>query len=659
MRRRILTTKEQEEIFNLNYSDEELVKEFTIEAADLIKVSRVNKDYNQVSYILQKYILKSRGFTTVTFDWNIPKNLIEYVSIQLGLSGVDISKYSRTARHEDLRCIMKELGYKKFQLTNEVKQQAFDIALTNSSEREMMYDLIYYLRSEKIALSSITTLEKLLWGAINDVNGYIYTKIVDLIYDVSKIETFLEVREGRFSDYNIVKNSKSRGIEDIQTKIKILEKYNLDVDLSFTPNRKLQAIYEDVVSCTREKILRFRDDKKRLAYLVIFVKQELKRLEDELIIIDREQEKNRYKKIEVTEFNIVRVYNRFIDEVVFEKEDYKQGILVSIFLDLVTGKSCKGYKEFKRGYFIVNGERIYIDESSFEAFINGVIVDKYTEEEKIKLISVSDKLHDISVRRAEGMYFTPRIWVNEGCKMLEQTLGGVDFKERYIVWDCASGKGNLTNEYTFKELYSSSLNIEDLKYVKNGVKFQFDFLNDDIEKSNKIPPKLVQALKEDKPIIFLMNPPYLSSSHIIGIGGESVVTPTTIVGKQMQDMGLTKSAYQLYTQFLYRVLQVKNEYNLSNVHISLFSPTTFMVGERFFKFRERFLNEFDFKSGIVFSSNSFHGVYGSWEVSFTIWSIGECKNKNEFLHLKKQVDKEGKIVTKGIRVLSNKDRVQV
>ena len=652
MRRRILTTKEQEEIFNLNYSDEELVKEFTIEAADLIKVSRVNKDYNQVSYILQKYILKSRGFTTVTFDWNIPKNLIEYVSIQLGLSGVDISKYSRTARHEDLRCIMKELGYKKFQLTNEVKQQAFDIALTNSSEREMMYDLIYYLRSEKIALSSITTLEKLLWGAINDVNGYIYTKIVDLIYDVSKIETFLEVREGRFSDYNIVKNSKSRGIEDIQTKIKILEKYNLDVDLSFTPNRKLQAIYEDVVSCTREKILRFRDDKKRLAYLVIFVKQELKRLEDELIIIDREQEKSRDKKIEVTERNIVRVYNRFINEVVLKKEEYKEHILVSTFLDLLIGESYKEYSKNEEGYFLEQEEIVYIDKDKYNKFIASIIVGKYSDIERLQLISVSDKIQDIGIRRAEGTYYTPKIWVDEAHKMLEQELG-TDWKDKYIV-DVSCGRGNLTNGYTFKELYSSTLKAEDLKYLQGeGVKFQLDFLNEDIDKTHKIPSKLLKALKEDKPIVFFINPPYLSDNEVIEVEGIRYSTPTTKVGKQMQQEGLGVASNQLYTQFLMQIINIKKRYNLSNVHIALFSPTTYMVGEKFKSFREIFLSEFDFESGMVFGANNFNGVYGKWDVSFSIWGSGECKNKQEFLHLQKEVDVGGKIVTKGIIVLNN------
>lgn len=666
MRRRILTAKEQEDIFNLNYSDEELVREFTINNDDLVKVSRINKDYNKLGYLLQKYILKSRGFTTSTFAWQIPDNLIEYICNQIGVdSKVDIGKYSKTNRLEDLKSIMKEMGYKKFKLTDEIKGKAFKIVLTNSSQYEMMYELIYYLRREKIALPATTTLEKVLWDANREVEVYIYSKIVEQIDDIGRLKTFLEVQEGRFSDYNMVKNTNSddmegipnnnsMGIEDIQTKIKILEKYDLGVDLSFIPDRKLQVIYDDVVSCTREKLLRFKNENKRLAYLSVYVKLEIERLQNKLIIIDREEEKNKYKKIVVTESNIVRVYNRFANEVVLKKEEYEDGVLVSTFLDLVIYETIKGYSKNEKGYFLSYRDKIYIDKRDYEKFINNVVIGKYTDEEVSQLVSVSDKLQDIANRRAEGCYYTELNWVNEAHKMVEKELG-TNWKEKYVIWDCASGKGNLTTGKTFKELYCSTLKEEDLKYVENGVKFQLDFLNEDIEKSYKIPPKIFQALNEDKPIVFFINPPYKADNGVVEIEGIRYPTPPTVVGNQMKQEGLGVSANQLYTQFLMQIINIKKRYNLSNVHINIFSPTIYMVGERYCKFRELFLSEFDFRAGMVFSANNFNGVYGKWDVSFSIWGIGECKNKNEFLHLQKESDADGKIFTKSIRVLRNKD----
>lgn len=658
MRRKILSNEENNSIFNLNYSDEELAMYFTPTKADLAKVGRINNNYNKVGYLLQKYILKSRGFTTSTFEWDIPQNLLEYICNQIGIdSNVDISNYSRSVRLSDLSYIRYELRYKKFKLTKELKQQVFNIALTNRLEYEMVIDLIYYLRRERIALPAIATLEKMIWDANKEVEDYIYSKIITQIEDINVLETFLEVQEGRFSDYNRVKNTENRDIEDVKTKIKILEKYNVGVDLSFIPNRKLQSIYDDVVSCSREKLLRFKNKNKRVAYILIFVKQTLKRLEDELITIGREEEKNGYKKTVVTEKNITRVYNRFINEVVLRKEEYEDKVLVSTFLDLVICKTIEGYSKNKIGYFLKSTEIVYISKIEYERFIDDVIICKYTDEEIRSLIAVSDKLQEISNRKGEGAYYTPHIFVDEAHKMLEQELG-VDWKSKYIIAESSCGKGNLVNGYTFKELYCSTLNDEDLKYVESGVKFQLDFLNEDIEKSHKIHSKLLQAFKEDKPIVFFLNPPYLSDTEVIEAEGIRYSIPSTVIGKKMKRYGLGVSSNQLYTQFLRQIINIKHRYNLSNVHIAIFSPIRYIVGERYSNFRGLFLREFDFRAGMTFGANSFNGVYGKWDVSFSIWGSGECKNKNEFLHIQKELDADSKIVTKSIRTLTNTDRVE-
>lgn len=657
MRRKILSNKENNSIFNLNYSDEELAMYFTPTKDDLAKVGRINNNYNKVGYLLQKYILKSRGFTTSTFKWDIPQNLLEYICNQIGIdSNVDLSNYSRSVRLSDLSYIRYGLGYKKFKLTKELKQQAFNIALTNSLEYEMMIDLIYYLRRQRIALPAIATLEKMIWDANREVEDYIYSKIITQIEDINVLETFLEVQEGRFSDYNRVKNTENRGIEDIQTKIKILEKYNVEVDLSFIPNRKLQSIYDDVVSCSREKLLKLRNKNKRLAYLSIYVKLEIERLQNKLITIDREEEKNGYKKIVVTESNIVSVYNRFINEVVLRKEEYEDKVLVSTFLDLVICKNIEGYSKNKIGYFLKSTEIVYISKIEYERFTDDVIIGRYTDEEIRNLIAVSDKLQEISNRKGEGAYYTPHILVDEAHKMLEQYLG-IDWKDKYVICDCAAGRGNLTNGYTFKELYCSTLHEEDLKYVEEGLKFQLDFLNDDIEESHKIHSKLVQALKEDN-IVFLINPPYLSDSKAIEVEGIRYSIPSTVVGRQMQQEGLGVSSNQLYTQFFRQIINIKHRYNIFNVHIAIFSPIRYIVGERYANFRGLFLREFDFRAGMTFGANSFNGVYGKWDVSFSIWGSGECKNKNEFLHIQKELDADSKIVTKSIRTLTNTDRVE-
>lgn len=86
-------------------------------------------------------------------------------------------------------------------------------------------------------------------------------------------------------------------------------------------------------------------------------------------------------------------------------------------------------------------------------------------------------------KRFHGEFYTPTEWVLEAHKMIEDIFGP-NWKDEYVVWDNSWGTGNLTRDFKFKELYCSTLKYEDLKigqhYNPEAVKFQYDFLNDDV-----------------------------------------------------------------------------------------------------------------------------------------------------------------------------------
>ncbi len=67
-------------------------------------------------------------------------------------------------------------------------------------------------------------------------------------------------------------------------------------------------------------------------------------------------------------------------------------------------------------------------------------------------------------RRRTGAFFTPDIWVAEAHKMIAKQFGE-DWKEEYVVWDCACGTANLTKVYKFKELYISTLEQSDINTI--------------------------------------------------------------------------------------------------------------------------------------------------------------------------------------------------
>jgi len=65
----------------------------------------------------------------------------------------------------------------------------------------------------------------------------------------------------------------------------------------------------------------------------------------------------------------------------------------------------------------------------------------------------------------------------------------------------------------------------------------------------------------------------------------------------MKRDGYGPCSANLYAQFLYRIEKIKQDYKLNNLYIGIFCPTLFMTGPSFSKFRNYFLNDFNYING--------------------------------------------------------------
>lgn len=177
-------------------------------------------------------------------------------------------------------------------------------------------------------------------------------------------------------------------------------------------------------------------------------------------------------------------------------------------------------------------------------------------------------------------------------------------------------------------------------YNPEATKFQFDFLNDYIpspddivQYQSKIPQGLYEALKQNKPIVFFLNPPYATSSSNFGAGDNSTKgagSCDTAVKKNMVREGMDNASKNLYAQFLYRIMRIKQVFHLTNCHIGLYSPSLFLTGPAWAVFRKHFLKEFAFENACQFQASHFADVSDSWGISFSIWKSGETTNKESF-----------------------------
>lgn len=338
---------------------------------------------------------------------------------------------------------------------------------------------------------------------------------------------------------------------------------------------------------------------------------------------------NVQRYVRVTEHNISNIFDYFCKKVVKNVKKIQPNDLVAIFMGAITDADEYYQHPTKKNVLVCKGgKQIAIKGDGFKSFFS-YFNRNYTPQEKNKFAEISDRLIEDTNRRNKGEFYTPTLFVDYAHKMIAEQFGE-DWKEKYVVWDNCSGTKNLTRDYYFKELYSSTLENAELaiseRYNREGVSFQFDFLNDSLD---KLPQGLKSALEENKPIIFFLNPPYATSASGKGKEGKGGVS-NTMVYDSMNKNKIGGASQNLYLQFLYRIMMIKEQYNLTNVHICLFSPLNFLSGANRKSFRESFFKGFSFNDGVLFKASHFADVADSWGISFSIWNCGKNTDNANF-----------------------------
>lgn len=351
---------------------------------------------------------------------------------------------------------------------------------------------------------------------------------------------------------------------------------------------------------------------------------------------------NVVRKIRITKHNIIPIYDYF-NEHILNKVEMTTNQKANLFIQIVINPD-ENYLHPKRKNTLITkyyGE-LKINQNIFISFFNHFEGDVYSPKEKENLTGLVDRLVDDVIRRNRGEFFTPTSFVDLAHEYISETFG-YDWKERFIVWDCAWGTGNLTRDYTFKSLYCSTLGQSDLDttyqmgYNPNAVKFQYDFLNDgfdencnlDIDKDLKLPQDLKEAINLGQEILFFINPPYATANNMGNKKGDHKGgVAQTRINKIMKNEGWGASTQSLYAQFLYRIKKI-NDKN-KNIKIALFSPPLFLSGGSYKKFRNSFLSKFSFQRGFLFEASHFSNVSKDWGISFTLFDSGK-NNYNDFI----------------------------
>lgn len=351
---------------------------------------------------------------------------------------------------------------------------------------------------------------------------------------------------------------------------------------------------------------------------------------------------NVQRYVRVTEHNIATIFDYFCRNTVKDAKEIQANELVAIFMGVITDKENYYQHPMKKNVLVTPNGEVAINGDGFTAFFS--YFDRtYTPQEKNKFAEISDRLIEDTKRRNTGEFYTPTLFVDYAHKMLAEKFGE-DWKEKYVVWDNCCGTKNLTRDYRFNELYCSTLESAELaiskRYNKEATAFPFDFLNDSLD---KLPMGLKKALEENKPIIFFINPPYATSSTFTADKQKEDGCCDNMVAEKMRNAGLDLACRNMIPQFLYRIMMIKEQYGLTDVHIALFTKPNFLCANSFTKFRKVFFDTFKYDNGIYFNASEFADVSDKWGIAFEIWNCGKQEERTNFVH--KVVENENGEIT--------------
>lgn len=243
-----------------------------------------------------------------------------------------------------------------------------------------------------------------------------------------------------------------------------------------------------------------------------------------------------------------------------------------------------------------------------------------------------------------GEVYTPEHIALTMKNLVKENLGE-DFEDRYVIWDNCCGTFNLEKVLDGTgELYCSTIKRLDIKrnQKEKGEKFVYNFLEQDVEQlkslqgmwgaEHELPNRLVEVLEneDEKPLLFYINPPYSGTGNFGTVDENKEVDTDIELRKMMREDKMGYACDNMYSQWLYKIIKMKEMYANKKIYIALISPIIYLTTKAYTNFRNKFTNEFKYKDGILFRATEFKNLCSRYGLSITIWEPGKTENKQEF-----------------------------
>ncbi|AYN22857.1 hypothetical protein [Alcaligenes aquatilis] len=380
-------------------------------------------------------------------------------------------------------------------------------------------------------------------------------------------------------------------------------------------------------------------------------------------------------RTQITPDNLKQVFDKWVSLIGREIEGVDESDYTLLFYaDVMHDGTVSTYKGLPASLAQVDGQPAFILEGKLCKLGNKEGYRRFwaiyhrppKAEYRDYLLERRDSLIPLDERIFKGAYYTALATVDRAYDKLTEALGP-NWQKNYVVWDMCCGVGNLEVKHAnHRNVYMSTLDEADLVMMKStktcpaATKFQYDYLNDDIEDdgtinhelTNKVPKSLRSAIAEGKKILVLINPPYAEAMNAVATRGDGDASAKKMVAATK--MGTTMSGYgyaarELFVQFLVRITR-----EIPNATVACFSKMKHIVAPNFEPFRERW--NANYLGGFVVHSKAFEGLKGDFPIGFLIWKLlPQNKQATKLTEVKTEViDKMAKpIGAKTFRVVTS------
>jgi TnpA family transposase len=161
--RPILTERQRNDLMALPADESSMLSYYILSDEDIIRIKKKRDDHNRLGFALQLCVLRYPG-RYMNADDILPKELIDFVGAQIGLSEIQLLKftYKSVTRYEHLRALQQHYGYLPFhRFEAELVIWLTQAAIETRNNAELAALFVQECRKRKIILPGITVIERL------------------------------------------------------------------------------------------------------------------------------------------------------------------------------------------------------------------------------------------------------------------------------------------------------------------------------------------------------------------------------------------------------------------------------------------------------------------------------------------------------------------